>query len=79
MILSIHQPRYSIFKLFNTLTLLSRGQVVFHGPAKEAMPYFDKIGEFEFPYIFLTLLQINGSINSSTLSNEMDMGYFKQF
>ena len=46
-VLSIHQPRYSIFKLFKSLTLLSRGKVVFHGPAKKTLSYFDRIGEVE--------------------------------
>jgi ATP-binding cassette subfamily G (WHITE) protein 2 len=43
-VLSIHQPRYSIFKLFDSLTLLSQGSTVYHGPAHLALAYFDKLG-----------------------------------
>uniref|UniRef100_UPI00398F26ED broad substrate specificity ATP-binding cassette transporter ABCG2 n=1 Tax=Pristiophorus japonicus TaxID=55135 RepID=UPI00398F26ED len=43
-IFSIHQPRYSIFKLFDSLTLLAGGRLVFHGPAMEALDYFAAIG-----------------------------------
>ncbi|KAL9847018.1 broad substrate specificity ATP-binding cassette transporter ABCG2-like [Geothlypis trichas] len=43
-IFSIHQPRYSIFKLFDSLTLLASGKVLYHGPAKHALEYFSSIG-----------------------------------
>jgi len=43
-IFSIHQPRYSIFKLFDTTTLLSQGEVVYHGPRAEVLEYFEKFG-----------------------------------
>ncbi|KAJ6661738.1 hypothetical protein lerEdw1_013260 [Lerista edwardsae] len=43
-IFSIHQPRYSIFKLFDSLTLLALGKVLYHGQAKEALEYFRSIG-----------------------------------
>jgi len=39
-ILSIHQPRYSIYKLFDTLMLLNDGASVYHGPATEALDFF---------------------------------------
>ena len=42
--MSIHQPRYSIFKLFDSLTLLTMGNEVYHGPAKHALAYFDNLG-----------------------------------
>ena len=44
--MSIHQPRYSIFKQFDSLTLLSVGNMIYHGNAHKALEYFDKIGEF---------------------------------
>ena len=44
-IISIHQPRYSIFKLFDSLTLLSVGNMVYHGNAHKALEYFDRIGK----------------------------------
>jgi len=43
--MSIHQPRYSIFKLFDTLTLLSEGTVVYHGPNRKALEYFGQYGK----------------------------------
>ncbi|XP_064387242.1 broad substrate specificity ATP-binding cassette transporter ABCG2-like [Halichondria panicea] len=43
-IMSIHQPRYSIFKLFDGLTLLSQGDMVYHGPAQSSLDYFSSIG-----------------------------------
>lgn len=39
-IFSIHQPRYSIFKLFDTLTLLAAGKLMYHGPAQKALEHF---------------------------------------
>lgn len=43
-ILSIHQPRYSIYRLFDSLTLLVNGKQVYHGPAPSALDYFSDIG-----------------------------------
>ncbi|KAJ8008539.1 hypothetical protein DPEC_G00105930 [Dallia pectoralis] len=43
-ILSIHQPRYSIYRLFDSLTLLVNGKQVYHGPAQSALDYFSNIG-----------------------------------
>ena len=43
-IMSIHQPRFSIFKLLDTLTLLSIGKVVYHGQANNALEYFSTAG-----------------------------------
>lgn len=48
-IFSIHQPRYSIFKLFDSLTLLALGKVLYHGPAKQALEYFSSIGKSSVP------------------------------
>lgn len=45
-IFSIHQPRYSIFRLFDNLTLLAAGRMLYHGPAQNAIEYFKSIGEF---------------------------------
>ncbi|XP_068691282.1 broad substrate specificity ATP-binding cassette transporter ABCG2-like [Montipora foliosa] len=42
-IMSIHQPRYSIFKTFDTISLLSNGEFVYQGPANQAMKYFEDI------------------------------------
>eukprot|EP01134_Creolimax_fragrantissima_P008559 CFRG8559T1 len=43
-ILSIHQPRYSIFKLFDSLFLLSAGEFVYAGPACNVTNYFAQLG-----------------------------------
>ncbi|XP_029453857.1 ATP-binding cassette sub-family G member 2 isoform X2 [Rhinatrema bivittatum] len=43
-ILSIHQPRYSIFRLFDGLTLLAGGRMVYHGSAQDTLPYFTSLG-----------------------------------
>lgn len=43
-IMSIHQPRYSIYRLFDSLTLLANGKQVYHGPAQDALDYFANIG-----------------------------------
>lgn len=49
-IFSIHQPRYSIFRLFDSLTLLAAGRVLYHGPAQNAIQYFQSIGYQCEPY-----------------------------
>ncbi|KAM9836615.1 broad substrate specificity ATP-binding cassette transporter ABCG2-like [Aulostomus maculatus] len=43
-IMSIHQPRYAIYRLFDSLTLLVNGKQVYHGPAPSALEYFADIG-----------------------------------
>ncbi|KAF6035126.1 ABCG2 [Bugula neritina] len=43
-IFSIHQPRYSIFKLCDTIMLLGNGRTVYHGPAHEGIHFFRTIG-----------------------------------
>lgn len=41
---TIHQPRSSIFHLFDMLCLIAEGRTVYFGPAKDAAPYFANIG-----------------------------------
>ncbi|CAF4391867.1 unnamed protein product, partial [Rotaria magnacalcarata] len=43
-IFSIHQPRYSIFKLFDNLLLIGAGHCVYHGSASGILPFFSSIG-----------------------------------
>ncbi|XP_067409086.1 broad substrate specificity ATP-binding cassette transporter ABCG2-like [Emydura macquarii macquarii] len=43
-IFSIHQPRYSIFRLFDHLTLMNKGEIIYAGPAEESTGYFNSIG-----------------------------------
>ncbi|XP_030060706.1 ATP-binding cassette sub-family G member 2 isoform X2 [Microcaecilia unicolor] len=73
MILSIHQPRYSIFKLFDSLTLLAAGKMLYHGPATEAIEYFKTIGYECEPYnnpadFFLDV--INGESTAVTANKD---------
>jgi ATP-binding cassette subfamily G (WHITE) protein 2 len=39
-VFSIHQPRYSTFKLFDTILFLCKGISVYRGPATGVVPYF---------------------------------------
>ena len=43
-ITAIHQPRYAIYNLFDSITLLSKGRTVYHGEAKQAINYLARIG-----------------------------------
>ncbi|XP_070829217.1 broad substrate specificity ATP-binding cassette transporter ABCG2b [Chaetodon trifascialis] len=43
-IFSIHQPRYSIFRQFDHLTLMHKGEVVYAGAAEHALHYFTDLG-----------------------------------
>lgn len=43
-IASIHQPRSSIFEMFDDLLLLSEGREVYFGPANEAAGFFEEQG-----------------------------------
>ncbi|XP_052591970.1 ATP-binding cassette sub-family G member 3-like [Peromyscus californicus insignis] len=43
-IFSINQAQYSIFRFFDSLTLVASGKVMFHGPAQEALKYFTSTG-----------------------------------
>lgn len=72
-IFSIHQPRYSIFKLFDSLTLLASGKLMFHGPAQAALEYFASAGYHCEPYnnpadFFLDV--INGDSSAVVLNRE---------
>ncbi|KAK2115995.1 ATP-binding cassette sub- G member 2, partial [Saguinus oedipus] len=74
-IFSIHQPRYSIFKLFDSLTLLASGRLMFHGPAQEALGYFETAGyhceAYNNPADFF-LDVINGDSTAVVLNREED-------
>mmetsp|Transcript_9576 Transcript_9576/g.25930 ORF Transcript_9576/g.25930 Transcript_9576/m.25930 type:complete len:809 (-) Transcript_9576:601-3027(-) len=48
-IMVIHQPRYSLFTLFDDVLLLGKGgKTVYLGPSAGAKPYFESLG-FEMP------------------------------
>ncbi|CAO2605131.1 Broad substrate specificity ATP-binding cassette transporter ABCG2 [Lemmus lemmus] len=75
-IFSIHQPRYSIFKLFDSLTLLASGKLMFHGPAQAALEYFASAGYHCEPYnnpadFFLDV--INGDSSAVVLNREEEL------
>lgn len=44
LIMSLHQPRSDIFTLFDSITLLARGQVVYSGPTTSIVEYFSRLG-----------------------------------
>ncbi|XP_034532463.1 broad substrate specificity ATP-binding cassette transporter ABCG2-like [Notolabrus celidotus] len=72
-ILSIHQPRYSIYRLFDSLTLLVNGKQVYHAPAQMALDYFSEIGYTCEPHnnpadFFLDI--INGDSTAGSPSSE---------
>ncbi|KAF7455694.1 ABC-2 type transporter family protein [Cryptosporidium felis] len=41
---TIHQPRTQVFQAFDEILLLSKGEVVYHGPSKSSIDYFASIG-----------------------------------
>merc|ERR1712232_986767 len=44
-IMVIHQPRYSLFTLYDAVLLLGLGgRTVYLGPSQGALPYFNSIG-----------------------------------
>jgi ABC-type multidrug transport system ATPase subunit len=72
----IHQPRSSIFELFDRLLLLSAGSTMFMGPAGDAMNWFQQCG-FGCPRLynpsdyFLDILSTDiRTVESEKLSNE---------
>ncbi|XP_061166082.1 broad substrate specificity ATP-binding cassette transporter ABCG2-like [Saccostrea echinata] len=74
-IFSIHQPRYSIYRLFDTLMMLSLGEVVYHGPTKDSLDFFQSIGytiqeHNNPPDFFLDVISGDFSIDVDTLDPE---------
>jgi ABC-type multidrug transport system ATPase subunit len=69
----IHQPRSSIFGLFDLLLLLSAGKIMYFGPAAQAVQYFATMGypcpeHFNPADFFLDLLSVN--VKSAALEKE---------
>ncbi|KAK0051150.1 ATP-binding cassette sub-family G member 2 [Biomphalaria pfeifferi] len=74
-IFSIHQPRYSIYRLFDSLMLLSHGDVAYHGRACEALDYFASVGYIceehnNPPDFFLDVINGDSTAVSSTQAAE---------
>ncbi|XP_038060930.1 broad substrate specificity ATP-binding cassette transporter ABCG2-like isoform X2 [Patiria miniata] len=72
-IFSIHQPRYSIYKLFDRMHLLALGNTVYHGMANQALEYFSENGYVceehnNPPDFFLDI--INGDSSAVTMALE---------
>ncbi|TNN89465.1 ATP-binding cassette sub-family G member 2 [Liparis tanakae] len=70
-IMSIHQPRYSIYRLFDTVTLLVTGKIVYHGPGLNALDYFANIGYTCEPHnnpadFFLDIF--NGDVHNTAIN-----------
>lgn len=43
----IHQPRSSIFAMFDKLMILSEGSLMYYGDAAKAVDYFSTLSRFE--------------------------------
>eukprot|EP01135_Chromosphaera_perkinsii_P006081 Nk52_evm5s391 gene=Nk52_evmTU5s391 len=43
-IVAIHQPRYGIFRLFDSLTLMHDGSIVYSGDVDHSLAYFSNLG-----------------------------------
>ena len=50
-IMSIHQPRSSIFEMLDDICLLTEGRMIYCGPREDVLPYFEKQG-FKCPSHF---------------------------
>uniref|UniRef100_A0A3B4GY75 ATP-binding cassette, sub-family G (WHITE), member 2c n=1 Tax=Pundamilia nyererei TaxID=303518 RepID=A0A3B4GY75_9CICH len=77
-IFSIHQPRYSIFKQFDHLTLMHKGEVVYAGAADHALMYFTDLGyqiePFNNPADFFMDIT-NGETKSTNCKNPLAIKY----
>ncbi|CAM4863354.1 unnamed protein product [Rotaria socialis] len=73
-IFSIHQPRYSIFKLFDTLFVIAAGHCIYHGPANDVLQFFTSIGftceQHDNPADFILDI-CQGDYRSALLSTEL--------
>ena len=72
-IASIHQPRASIVSLFDEISLLSEGKVIYSGNTVDMIPYFKKIGypcpnNINFIEYYIDLV----SIDYSSIKDEID-------
>lgn len=70
MIFSIHQPRYSIYKLFDNVLLLSGGHTVYLGPSIDLLSYFAMNGfkceEHDNPTDFVLDVLIHCNTHATT-------------
>ncbi|KAG9410897.1 hypothetical protein AC1031_018925 [Aphanomyces cochlioides] len=43
-VIALLQPSPEVFELFDDVTIMNEGYVIYHGPRKEALPYFESFG-----------------------------------
>ena len=43
-IATIHQPRSAIWEMFDVVSLLSSGRLMYHGPCAGMLPWFEELG-----------------------------------
>uniref|UniRef100_I3LWF6 ABC transporter domain-containing protein n=1 Tax=Ictidomys tridecemlineatus TaxID=43179 RepID=I3LWF6_ICTTR len=75
-IFSIYHSQYSIVQLFDSLTILASGKLMYHGPAKMALEYFKSAGYSCEHYVnpvevFFEI--INGIIKQKSKANNSEM------
>ena len=77
-IFSIHQPRYAIFRLFDSVLFLSAGHCIYFGSPLEVIPYFASQGfvcnEHDNPADFVLDILIESNNRSST---KLQTGYLQ--
>lgn len=69
-IMSIHQPRSDILFLLDYVSLLSKGNVVYHGLTSQIIPYFESLGYTVPPLVnpadyFVDLSSVNAKTEDS--------------
>ncbi|XP_069124330.1 broad substrate specificity ATP-binding cassette transporter ABCG2-like isoform X1 [Argopecten irradians] len=73
-VFSIHQPRFSIYRLFDGLMLLSLGETVYHGESHDSLEYFQSLGytieEHNNPPDFF-LDVINGDLSMASITDDI--------
>ena len=63
-VFSIHQPRYSIYRLFGSLMMLSKGEVVYHGSTSEALTHFKSIGNHANDSLYIFSYKVGSFIGA---------------
>ncbi|CAF1226255.1 unnamed protein product [Rotaria sordida] len=70
-IFSIHQPRYSIFKTFDTVMFMCKGRCIYHGSPRDVVSYFATHGyqceQYDNPADYALDVLIDVSRNLDTL------------
>ena len=70
-VVTVHQPRANIFRLFDRLLLLHKGRPVYCGAATEAIQYFGRLGcacpQYENPVSFEPCIVLNPLENAVSI------------